>query len=94
MLDGVAMRPGHPAVLAELPDGRFLLGLPGNPLAAMMALTTLAGPLLAALGNMSMRAVGHVISGADVDPHPGVRASSPARLATDWHFLPHIQDRA
>lgn len=71
LLDGVAMRPGHPAVLAELPDGRFLLGLPGNPLAAMMALTTLAEPLLAALGNMSMSAVGHVISGADVDPAPG-----------------------
>ena len=71
LLDGVAMRPGHPAVLAELPDGRFLLGLPGNPLAAMMALTTLAEPLLAALGNMSMSAVGHVISGADVDPYPG-----------------------
>ena len=71
LVDGVAMRPGHPAVLAELPDGRFLLGLPGNPLAAMMALTTLAEPLLAALGNMSMSAVGHVISGADVDPYPG-----------------------
>ncbi|GAA5194192.1 molybdopterin-binding protein [Arthrobacter gyeryongensis] len=71
LLDGVAMRPGHPAVLAELPDGRFLLGLPGNPLAAMMALVTLAEPLLAALGNMSMSAVGHVISGADVDPNPG-----------------------
>ena len=70
LLDGVAMRPGHPAVLAELPDGRFLLGLPGNPLAAMMALTTLAEPLLAALGNMSMSAVGHAISGADVDPSP------------------------
>lgn len=71
LLDGVAMRPGHPAVLAELPDGRFLLGLPGNPLAAMMALVTLAEPLLAALGNMSMSAVGQVISGADVDPNPG-----------------------
>ena len=41
LLDGIAMRPGHPAVLAELPDGRFVVGLPGNPLAAMMALITM-----------------------------------------------------
>ncbi|BCW50911.1 hypothetical protein StoSoilB13_32530 (plasmid) [Arthrobacter sp. StoSoilB13] len=26
LIDGIAMRPGHPAVLAELPDGRFVLG--------------------------------------------------------------------
>jgi hypothetical protein len=62
------MRPGHPAVLAELPDGRFVVGLPGNPLAAMMALTTLAEPSLAALGNRSLIAVGQAISGADIDP--------------------------
>lgn len=68
LLDGIAMRPGHPAVLAELPDGRFVVGLPGNPLAAMMALTTLAEPSLAALGNRSLRAVGQAISGADIDP--------------------------
>jgi molybdopterin molybdotransferase len=35
LIDGVAMRPGHPTVLAVLPDGRFIIGLPGNPLAAM-----------------------------------------------------------
>jgi molybdopterin molybdotransferase len=26
LLDGIARRPGHPAVLAELPDGRFVVG--------------------------------------------------------------------
>jgi molybdopterin molybdotransferase len=51
VIDSIAMRPGHPAVLAELPDGRFVLGLPGNPLAAMMALCTVGAPLLAALGH-------------------------------------------
>jgi molybdopterin molybdotransferase len=71
LLDGVAMRPGHPAVLAELPDGRFLLGLPGNPLAAMMALITLAEPLLAALGGHPLGAAVPVASGADIDPLAG-----------------------
>jgi len=49
VVDGVAVRPGHPMLLAELADGRPVVGLPGNPLAAVSALATLAHPLLAAL---------------------------------------------
>ncbi|MEV7604125.1 molybdopterin molybdotransferase MoeA [Paenarthrobacter sp. NPDC089322] len=71
VLDGIAMRPGHPAVLAELPDGRFVIGLPGNPLAAMIALLTIGEPLLAALGNRSVPATGVLTSGADFEPDPG-----------------------
>jgi molybdopterin molybdotransferase len=54
LVDGVAMRPGGPSLLARLDDGRLLIGLPGNPLAAMMGLLTLAGPLLAALSAASL----------------------------------------
>lgn len=52
LVDGVAVRPGHPMLLAELPpvgpgaDPRFLVGLPGNPLAAVAGAVTLALPLL------------------------------------------------
>jgi molybdopterin molybdotransferase len=46
----VACRPGHPQRLALLPDGRWLVGLPGNPYAALVASVTLLGPLLAGLG--------------------------------------------
>lgn len=49
IIDGIAMRPGHPTLLARLQDGRFLVGLPGNPLAAMMAMLTVVAPLLAGL---------------------------------------------
>jgi molybdopterin molybdotransferase len=49
LVPSIRMRPGHPALLARLPDGRPLVGLPGNPLAAMMALLTLADPLLAGM---------------------------------------------
>jgi molybdopterin molybdotransferase len=49
LVDGVAVRPGHPMVLARLPSGRHLVGLPGNPLAAVSGLLTLAEPLLHAL---------------------------------------------
>jgi molybdopterin molybdotransferase len=54
LVDGVAMRPGGPSLLARLDDGRLLIGLPGNPLAAMMGLLTLAGPVLAALGGATL----------------------------------------
>lgn len=46
VVDGVHVKPGHPMLLAALPGGRWLVGLPGNPLAACAALLTLVGPLL------------------------------------------------
>ncbi len=46
IVGSVAMRPGHPALLRGLPGGRLLVGLPGNPLAALMAVVTLLEPLL------------------------------------------------
>jgi len=49
VVDGVHVKPGHPMLLATLPGGRWLVGLPGNPLAACAALLTLVGPLLAGL---------------------------------------------
>ncbi|MFI6640524.1 molybdopterin molybdotransferase MoeA [Streptomyces sp. NPDC050504] len=49
LVDGVKVRPGHPMLLARLSPGRHLVGLPGNPLAAVSGLLTLAGPLVRAL---------------------------------------------
>lgn len=80
LIDGIAMRPGHPAVLAELPDGRFILGLPGNPLAAMMALCTVGAPLLAALGHEKLPPVHDVPCGAMIEADPGRTRLMPFRL--------------
>lgn len=49
IVDTVACRPGHPMLLAGWPTGRRIVGLPGNPLAAIAALLTLAQPLVAGL---------------------------------------------
>ncbi|MEV5237693.1 molybdopterin-binding protein [Streptomyces cinnamoneus] len=49
LVDGVAVRPGHPMLLARLAPRRYLVGLPGNPLAAVAGLMTLAEPLLRTL---------------------------------------------
>lgn len=72
LVDGVAVRPGHPMLLAELPDGRLLVGLPGNPLAAVSGLVTLAAPLIAAMrGRPDPLAVGiEAILSDDVTAHP------------------------
>jgi molybdopterin molybdotransferase len=47
--DGVKVRPGHPMLLARTKDDQHLVGLPGNPLAAVSGLLTLAEPLLRTL---------------------------------------------
>ena len=86
LLDGVAMRPGHPAVLAELPDGRFIVGLPGNPLAALMALLSIGAPLLAALGNMPLPALDQVVSGNDIEPAPGRTRLLPCKMIQGLAF--------
>ena len=49
LVDGVQVRPGHPMLLAMLPDGRPFIGLPGNPLAAISGLVTLAMPVIDAM---------------------------------------------
>ncbi|MEV0121649.1 molybdopterin molybdotransferase MoeA [Streptomyces sp. NPDC050703] len=56
LVDGVAVRPGHPMLLARIRADQYLVGLPGNPLAAVSGLLTLAEPLLRTL---SGRAPGH-----------------------------------
>jgi molybdopterin molybdotransferase len=54
LIGSVAVRPGHPQVLARLADGRLLVGLPGNPLAALAGLVGLLGPVLAGLAGRPM----------------------------------------
>ncbi|MEU2956231.1 molybdopterin molybdotransferase MoeA [Streptomyces xanthochromogenes] len=46
LVDGVAVRPGHPMLLTRIEVAKYLVGLPGNPLAAVSGLLTLAEPLL------------------------------------------------
>lgn len=71
LVDGVAVRPGHPMLLARLsPDGPHLVGLPGNPLAAVSGLLTLAEPLLAGLAGRPAQDAYRALVHADVPGHP------------------------
>ena len=48
LIDSVAVRPGHPMALAQMADA-WLLGLPGNPQSAIVALLSLGAPLIDSL---------------------------------------------
>ncbi|MFI6096071.1 molybdopterin-binding protein [Lentzea sp. NPDC051213] len=69
LVSGVACRPGHPQLLAVLPDGRCVVGLPGNPFAALAAVLTLLRPLLETLGGHTVRPARTAWLG-DVGAHP------------------------
>jgi len=49
LVDGVSVTPGSQMLLARLVDGRFLVGLPGEPTAALAGLITLVSPLISTL---------------------------------------------
>jgi molybdopterin molybdotransferase len=66
VVNTVAVRPGFPMLVAQLPGGQFVAGLPGNPQSTFVALVSLVLPLLAGLTGRSMPELGTVTLGADV----------------------------
>ncbi|MEU4076096.1 molybdopterin molybdenumtransferase MoeA [Streptomyces venezuelae] len=87
LVDGVKVRPGHPMLLARLGAGparpghvRHLVGLPGNPLAAVSGLLTLAAPLLKALSDDRPLSDGRLLSD---QPLSGERQQSDDRPLSD-----------
>ncbi|MFF5076501.1 molybdopterin molybdotransferase MoeA [Actinoplanes sp. NPDC000266] len=84
LIHGVACRPGHPQLFAELPDGRFAVGLPGNPFAALVAALTLLSPLLGRL------------AGRPEPPMPTATLTGPmtprARDTRPMPVTPHARD--
>ena len=76
LVPGVRCRPGHPMLLARLADGTVVVGLPGNPLAAVAAVLTLLVPVL---DTMAAR-----------EPAPAAWAEAPgiARHPTDTRLVP------
>ncbi|WP_107417944.1 molybdopterin molybdotransferase MoeA [Streptomyces sp. CB03238] len=70
LVDGVKVRPGHPMLLARLSPATYLVGLPGNPLAAVSGLLTLAEPLLRGLAGRRARAPYTAAVRDEVHGHP------------------------
>lgn len=92
VVDTVAVRPGFPMLLAELPGGRFLAGLPGNPQSAVVALVSLVVPLLAGLRGRRPPGGGTVTLGTPIpDRGPFTHLALVRRDPGDGlaHPLPH-----
>ncbi|MFT2710637.1 molybdopterin molybdotransferase MoeA [Clavibacter sp. Sh2126] len=88
LVDAVRMRPGHPVMLAELPDGRAVLCLPGNPLAAIACLLSFAPPLVDGLAGRAVPALAGWTAGADL-PGGGSRTRLVAcALDADGRLVP------
>ncbi|WP_343944676.1 molybdopterin molybdotransferase MoeA, partial [Pseudonocardia zijingensis] len=69
LVDGVRCRPGHPQALARV-DGTLVVGLPGNPLAALAAFLTVAVPALAGLRGEPLPALMAVPVPGGLPRHP------------------------
>jgi molybdopterin molybdotransferase len=105
IVDSVAVRPGHPMLLAELapagyPGGRqpgeerldsgsrrWLVGLPGNPLAAIAGLVTVAQPLLRRLGGHPRPVTRTLVVDEAIEGHPPDTRLLPA-MAEDTRAVP------
>jgi molybdopterin molybdotransferase len=79
LVPGLACRPGGPTLLARLPDGRHLLGLPGNPLAAFLGLLSLGDPLFAGFTGRAPAPLVSLPVPASVRRHPEATRLVPVR---------------
>jgi molybdopterin molybdotransferase len=99
VVNTVAVRPGFPMVLAALPaPGRrtgLVVGLPGNPQSAVIALVTLVAPVLAGwagrpapdLSRLPRVRLGGSVPGRDDHTHLALVRRDPASGRV--HLLPH-----
>lgn len=69
-INKVAVRPGHPQVLGEV-NGKPLLGLPGNPQSAVVALMTLGKPLIDSMFSRKLSELPLISSDDQFDAQPG-----------------------
>ncbi|MFC6161186.1 molybdopterin molybdotransferase MoeA [Kribbella jiaozuonensis] len=80
VVDGVACRPGHPQALARLADGRLVLGLPGNPFAALVAFLTLGVAAITRMRGVRLPELTHIAVPGGVPCHPTSTRLVPVRL--------------
>lgn len=85
-VDKVAMRPGHPQLLAQI-GSVPLLGLPGNPLSAVVALLTLGQPLIASLQGISLPELRVISSNQNLEAQPNFTRLVPGVLL-GMQFIP------
>jgi molybdopterin molybdotransferase len=83
IVDGVACRPGHPQALAQLPDGRLVLGLPGNPHAALVAFLTLGVAAITRMRGLSLPVLANIAVPGGIACHPTNTRLVPVRITPE-----------
>lgn len=79
----VAIRPGKPLLLARLPDGALLFGLPGNPLAVAVGMRFFVIPALRALAGLSPETATPALTAAPVRSRRQLCFFAKARATVD-----------
>jgi molybdopterin molybdotransferase len=88
MIDGIASRPGRPALVAHLDTGTVAICLPGNPLAAVLAALVLLRPMVEGMLGRALAALPTVRLGADIpNPRPAALLV-PCRMTPDGSAVP------
>jgi|JI10StandDraft_1071094.scaffolds.fasta_scaffold48394_3 molybdopterin molybdotransferase len=93
VVDQVAVRPGHPMLLARI-GNRPLVALPGNPQAAVVALLTLGFPLVDALLGRPERPLLQVPLAVDVTGRTGQQRLVAGTLGADGFRLAPLSGSA
>ncbi|MGB3910516.1 MAG: molybdopterin molybdotransferase MoeA [Pseudolysinimonas sp.] len=83
LVPGLASRPGGPTLLAQLPGGTLVLGLAGNPLAAMLGLLSLGDVLIAGFTGRVIAPLVTVPVPESVKRHPEATRLVPVRAGLD-----------
>ena len=85
VVERLACRPGGSTVVAALPDGRVVFGLPGNPFAAIASLSVLAPALVDAMTGRTPRVADRVpLRNASRVATDRTRLAPAARTADGW----------
>lgn len=83
IVDRVKVRPGHPMLLAHI-NNVPLVGLPGNPQSAIVALLTLGQPVIDALMGRKKVELNQIVTGDDIEVPEGFTRLVLGNVVDGW----------
>jgi len=83
IVDRVKVRPGHPMLLAHI-NNIPLVGLPGNPQSAIVALLTLGQPVIDSLMGRKEVELNQIVTGDDIDVPEGFTRLVLGNVVDGW----------
>jgi molybdopterin molybdotransferase len=83
IVDRVKVRPGHPMLLAHI-NNVPLVGLPGNPQSAIVALLTLGQPVIDSLMGRKEVELNQIVTGDDIDVPEGFTRLVLGNVVDGW----------